>query len=79
MTELGFKVAHEELLSLVHSGAEEIEKGEVNAGISLLIEAQFLLGELIQQQLNAHDAPPLSPFVGECADEERQAATATMA
>lgn len=76
MTGLKFKVAHDEVLSLLHSGAEELEKGEAQGGISLLIEAQLLLGELIQQQLDNLDAPPLSPFGGECADEERQAATA---
>ncbi len=79
MKELAFRVAHEEVVSLVQSGVEEFDEGEPQAGVSLLLEAQFLLADLIQQRLNnIVSAPPLSPFVDGCADEERRAATAAI-
>jgi hypothetical protein len=62
MNELTLRAIHEEALSLVQRGVEEFEEGETCVGVSLLLEAQFLLGEVIQQQLNQIDStPPLSP------------------
>ena len=66
MKELTLKVAHEEALSLLQRGVVEFEEGETHTGVSLLLEAQFLLGEVIQQQLNKMDSPPhLSPLSDE--------------
>jgi len=69
MKGLSLKGAHEEVVSLVRRAVEEFEEGEVQVGISILLEAQFLLSELIEQELNHIDsAPPLSPFIGESVD-----------
>lgn len=77
MKELMLKAAHDEVLSLLCSGTEEIETRNPQIGVALLIEAQFLLAEIIQRQLNKIDcSPPLSPFVGEWADKDERNVTA---
>lgn len=69
MTECLLTVAHEEIISLVNQGVEECETGNTGAGVSIFLEAQFLLGELIERQLNKVLAtPPLSPLMDDCPD-----------
>ena len=63
------KVAHEEIISLVNQGVDECEAGDASAGVSILLEAQFLISDLIEHQLNrVLSTPPLSPLMGDCAD-----------
>jgi hypothetical protein len=70
MIVLAAEVFRDELISLLNESAEECKKGETQAEFSLLLEAHFLLGELIQNQLSTTDcAPPLSPPNGAFAAE----------
>ena len=70
MKEPSLNEIREEVSSLVSEGAEEFERGESKAGISLLLEAQFLLGALIQRELiKIHRAPPISPQAEESSSE----------
>ncbi len=73
------EVVRDEVVSLLNVSAEESKKGEAQAELSLLLEAQFLLGDLIQHHLNTiHCAPPLSPPANAFAEEsEQELATAT--
>ncbi len=74
MTELALKAVHEEVVSLVQRSVEEFEGGEAQAGISLLLEAQFLLGEVIQERLNNMEiTPSLSPLMDEWVDDGESA------
>ena len=69
MKEPFLKVAHEEIISLVNQGGDECEAGDINGGVSILLEAQFLLSDLIEHQLNrVLSTPPLSPLMDDCAD-----------
>lgn len=69
MKECLLKVAYEEIISLVNQGVDECEAGDTSAGVSILLEAQFLLGDLIEHQLNrVLLTPPLSPLMDDCAD-----------
>jgi len=77
MIVLPTEVVRDELISLLNDSAEECKNGETQVGLSLLLEAQFLLGELIQHQLNTHYAPPLSPPADELSDESEDALAAT--
>lgn len=73
MIALPTEVVRDELISLLNESAEEARKGEAQTELSLLLEAHFLLGELIQNQLNTiHCAPPLSPPTDEFAGENEQ-------
>lgn len=66
MKELSLKEIREEVSSLVSEGAEEFARGESEAGVSLLLEAQFLLGTLIERELiKTHCAPPITPLSDE--------------
>jgi hypothetical protein len=66
MKELSLKEIREEVSSLVSEGAEEFARGESEAGVSFLLEAQFLLGALIERELiRTHCAPPISPLSDE--------------
>jgi hypothetical protein len=70
MTTEPIEVVRHEVISLVSESAEESQKGEAQSALSLLLEAQFLLGELIQNQLNTiHCAFPLRPPTDEFAEE----------
>jgi hypothetical protein len=69
MKECLLKVAHEEIISLVNQGVDECEAGDTSAAVSILLEAQFLLSDLIEHQLNrVLLTPPLSPLMDDCAD-----------
>jgi hypothetical protein len=64
------EVARDEVISLVSESAQECRNGAIQSELSLLLEAQFLLCELIQHQLTAaQHAPPLSPPANEFTDE----------
>jgi hypothetical protein len=51
MTAVPIELVCDEVISLVSESAEESQKGAPRSALSLLLEAQFLLGELIQSQL----------------------------
>lgn len=71
MKELTLKASEEEIVSLVHRGIEEFEEGQVQAGVSLFLEAQYLLGEIVQNQLEQlHATPPLIPLAEDCTGDE---------
>lgn len=71
MKGLTLKAAHDEIVSLVDRGMQECDEGEIHAGVSLFLEAQFLLGEVVQNQLDhLHSTPPLIPSAEDCPDEE---------
>jgi hypothetical protein len=70
MAESLLTVAHEEIISLVNQGVEECETGNMNTGVSIFLEAQFLLGELIEHQLNnLPTTSPLIPLMDDCVDD----------
>jgi hypothetical protein len=69
------KVAHEEVVSLIQRAVEEFDEGQAHVGVSILLEAQFLLGEVIASELNnIHSAPPLSPVESEYPDKSERVA-----
>lgn len=73
MRALPIEVVRDEVISLVSESAQEYQNGAIQSELSLLLEAQFLLCELIQNQLTAAQyAPPLSPPADEFADESDQ-------
>ncbi len=39
-----------EVVSLLETGSEEFDKGNASASLSILFEAQCLLGEIVQRQ-----------------------------
>lgn len=62
MTALPIEVVRDEVISLVSESAEETQNGAVQSALPLLLEAQFLLGELIQTQLNTIQCAPLLSY-----------------
>jgi hypothetical protein len=79
MKGLSLKVAHEEVISLIQRAVEEFEEGQAHVGVSILLEAQFLLGDVIAHELyNIHSAPPLSPSESECSDQTEEASHAAI-
>jgi hypothetical protein len=74
MTALSIEVVRDELFSLIRESIEEFQKAEAQVGVSLLLEAQFLLGEVIQHKLKKiHCAPSLSLVTREWAQDGDQA------
>ncbi len=73
MSSLQIGLVREEIISLLHESAEEFQRSDPGAELSLLLEAHFLLSEAIQIQMNkAPGAPPLSPPFDEFADDSDQ-------
>jgi hypothetical protein len=73
MASLQISVVREEIISLLNESAQEFQRAEPDAELSLLLEAQFLLSEAIQSQLSkTRGAPPLSPFPDEFIEESDQ-------
>lgn len=69
MNTLSLEDIREEINSLLHESIKEFQKAESQVGVSLLVEAQFLLGEAIQHELNKiHRTPSLSLVGGEWAE-----------
>jgi hypothetical protein len=65
MSSSSHAILREEIVTLLNDGAEQFQRGEAQAAVSLLIEAQFVLGELIQHELNKlQETPPLIPHQG---------------
>jgi hypothetical protein len=46
-----------EVVSLLETGSEELEKGNASAGLSILFEAQCLLNEIVQRQAEMMQGP----------------------
>jgi hypothetical protein len=70
MKDVALRAAHDEVIAPVQGSAEELNEGEAQVGISLLLEAQFLLSEIIQECLSdTNSTPPLSPLMGEWVDD----------
>ncbi len=46
-----------EVMSLLETGSEELEKGNASAGLSILFEAQCFLGEIVQRQAEMMQRP----------------------
>jgi hypothetical protein len=59
MRALPIEVVRDEVISLVSESAHECRNGTIQSELSLLLEAQFLLCELIQNQLTAAQYAPL--------------------
>jgi hypothetical protein len=70
MRALPIEVVRDEVISLISESAQECQNGATQSELSLLLEAQFLLCELIQNHLTAAQyALPLSPPADEFSDE----------
>jgi len=46
-----------EVMSLLETGSEELEKGNASVGLSILFEAQCLLSEIVQRQAEMMQRP----------------------
>jgi hypothetical protein len=71
MERLSVEAACKEVVSLLSESVEEFRRMEPQTAILLLLESQFLLGEVIQHELTKlHCTPPLMPAAGESVEEE---------
>jgi hypothetical protein len=52
----------EEIVSLLNESAEELRNGYPQTAISILVEAQFLLSDAIQNEMNRAECTPLVPL-----------------
>jgi hypothetical protein len=74
MSSSSHTILREEIVTLLNDGAEEFQRGQAQAAVLLLIEAQFVLGEVIQHELNKlQETPPLIPVGDERTEEETNA------
>jgi hypothetical protein len=51
MTRLSFDEGREEIISLLEAGREEFENGNASVALSILIDAQFVLTEMVQSEM----------------------------
>jgi hypothetical protein len=59
----------EEIVSLLDQSTVEFQSGSSQVAVSMLMEAQFLLGDIIQNELNRiQGMPPLVPSADDCAE-----------
>ena len=49
----------EEIVSLLNESTEELQSGDAQTAVSILVEAQFLLSDAIQNELKSIDCTPL--------------------
>jgi hypothetical protein len=52
MKGLSLKDVRAEIVSLLDESAEQLESGDRNTAVSILVEAQFLLSDTIQHEMN---------------------------
>ena len=69
MLEVAVQEVRDEIVSLVRESAEETRTGSSQSAVSMLIEAQCLLAELIENELNKLEplpslVPPDDPEAG---------------
>ena len=48
----------EEIVSLLNESTEELQSGDAQTAVSILVEAQFLLSDAIQNELKSIDCTP---------------------
>jgi hypothetical protein len=63
MKGLSLQDVKEEIISLFDEGNAELERGSPEAAVSILIEAQLLLCDAVQNEINKmQPTPPLVPL-----------------
>jgi hypothetical protein len=66
MRALLLRDVREEIVSLLDESTAELLEGSSEVAVSMLLEAQFLLCDAIQNELNSiRITPPLVPLAGE--------------
>lgn len=58
MKGLSLKDVREEIVSLLEESTEELKNGDRQTAVSILVEAQFLLSDAIQNEMNGIDCTP---------------------
>lgn len=70
MKDMSLNDVREEIVSLLKESAEVRQNGDLQAAVSILVEAQFLLSDAIQNELEQIDcSPSLLPATGEWSGE----------
>ena len=60
MKGLSLNDVREEIVSLLNESTEVLQNGDPQAAVSILVEAQFLLSDAIQNEMNGIQCAPSS-------------------
>jgi hypothetical protein len=70
MRGLSLKDVRQEVVSLLDKSTEELQDGNSHSAVLMLVEAQFLLSDAIQNEMNRVEcAPSLVPPTDEWSEE----------
>ena len=73
MQGLTLKDVRNEIVDLLDESTKELQNGNSQMAVTMLVEAQFLLSDAIQNEMNRTECTPsLVPLADECSEEAAQ-------